>query len=1068
MCKSLAELKSKKQNWFKAVQEDRSFVETIKSLLIDIYSDSAHFILELLQNAEDMEATNVRFHLTSDQIYFEHNGTKRDFNLADIEAITSLGSNFQKRSDSTSIGKFGVGFKSVFSYTDTPIIHSGKYHFMIKDYFVPETDGVQPISTIDDQGVSWTKFIFPFNKQSKPSKTAYEECLNGLFNLDTLSILFLRHIHRIEYQYSGSDVCYIARIDNDDCSVSVKHKSAHSKEESISDWFRFQADCRITDDKGITKQLPIAIAFASAKNAKTKKVQIVPVHDGKVCIYFPAIKEYSGLRFHINGPFASTVARESVRDCKENWDLIKQIGDLVAASLETLKARKLINRELFEVLPNEQDQLSPFYSTIFQTIRQAFIDHAYLPTINQKYTSGKFGITGPASISSLLNHDDLSALLGIDKLWVMSVPQHTRADAFYKSLNIQRFTNEDFISLFNTRNRDKTEKLMSEKSDDWVKQFYYRCAKIDQSDYTDEEFEEYGSGIETTIQTDMLKSRVIRGTDGKLYRPGKIYILPKNVTLQTRSTPIVKPDFIIPTSDKDFKAKKIHKFFFNRLFINEYGPRAEIKQLLQRYHNNDWEEDRQYYNDLLSFAKYFSDAPSDYDLLKEISNLKLFLFAQEDDLYAECAHKIYLGRSYGNELGELLSEFYRMPCLADVYKDHYDESQLKQFLKLASQCGIKSQLSIQRQSATEHPLFYWKLKSFGTETIYKTDYDWAIPGLNGLLKKQSPIINKNLLETVKNCSEYHFTAQYSPNSKSRGKTCESTLIYDLEQHPWLLGKDGNMHKPSEIAVEELDESFVVLPESALAKTLGIDSLSRRASNDEQERRRREEELNQKAQEMGKCVVDRAEFESYQQWKVKRNRIKEQSDPVQERSVNELLKQQNRDEASESPENITARNNSWKDISATIKNANANVHVMKLYSKITASNKEEKTQLWQWYHGVCQMCGTSIETYNKKRHFIANNIIYTQDLSIPLRQTTYLAWNSLSLCPNCAAKYRYCSKNLDGLYKQITTRRAPNGSEEIVLEIEINNQVQKIHFTPEHFQILQKAVWAIDERIKTSK
>ena len=142
--------------------------------------------------------------------------------------------------------------------------------------------------------------------------------------------------------------------------------------------------------------------------------------------------------------------------------------------------------------------------------------------------------------------------------------------------------------------------------------------------------------------------------------------------------------------------------------------------------------------------------------------------------------------------------------------------------------------------------------------------------------------------------------------------------------------------------------------------------------------------------------------------------------------------------------------------------------MKLYSKITASNKEEKTQLWQWYHGVCQMCGTSIETYNKKRHFIANNIIYTQDLSIPLRQTTYLAWNSLSLCPNCAAKYRYCSKNLDGLYKQITTRRAPNGSAEIVLEIEINNQVQKIHFTPEHFQILQKAVWAIDERIKTSK
>lgn len=1068
MAKSLAELKSNRKNLVKAFQDNVGMAEGIKSLLIDLYPDSAHFILELLQNAEDMEATIARFYLASDQLCFEHNGTKRNFNLADIEAITNIGGNLQKRNDPTSIGKFGVGFKSVFSYTDTPIIHSGKYHFMIKDYFVPETDGIQPISTIDNQGISWTKFIFPFNNPSKPSKIAYEECLNSLYNLDDLSILFLRHIHRIEYQYSDNNICYIERIENDDCSVSVKYKSAHHKEESISDWYRFKTDCQITDDKGTVKQLPIAIAFASAKNAKTQKVQIVPVRDGKVCIYFPAIKEHSGLRFHINGPFASTVARESVRDCKENWDLIKMIGDLVATSLETLKTRKLINRELFEVLPNEQDQLSPFYSIIFQTIRYAFIDHAYLPTINQKYTSAKSGITGPSSISSLLTHDDLSTLFDIDKLWVMSVPQYTRADAFYKSLNIQRFTNEDFASLFHVRNRDKIEKLLSGKSDDWMKQFYYRCAKIDQNDHTDEEFEEYGSDIETTIQTGILESRVIRGTDGRLYKPSEICILPKNMTLQTRSTPIVKPDFIIPTSDKDFKAKKINKFFVNRLFISEYGPRAEIKQLLKRYHNNDWEVDKQYYNDLLSFAQYLSDAPSDYGLLQEIANLELFLFARGDNLYAECAHNLYLGLSYGNDLGELLSEFYRIPCLADVYKEHYNESQLKRFLKLANQCGINSQLSVQRRSATEHPLFYLKLKSFGTETIYKTDSDWAIPGLKGLLQKQSPIINKNLLETVKNCDAHYFTAQYSPNFKSSVKTCESTLIYYLKQYSWLLGKDGNLHKPSEIVIEELHKSFVIPPESALAKTLWIESFAARVSHEEQEKLRFEEELIQNARKIGKRLVDDEKYEKFLQWDAEQNRIRELSDPVQERSASELLKQQNRERTSSSLGNTAVESNSWKDISSTITNARADVQVIKLYGKIAESNKEERKQLLWWYHGACQMCGTSIKKYNQQPHFVARNIIYTRDLSIPLRQTTYLAWNSLSLCPNCAAKYRYCSKNLDNLYKQITTRRVANGAKEIVLEIEINGQVQKIHYTPEHFKILQKAVWAIDERIKTAK
>ena len=48
------------------------------------YPDPAHFIYELLQNAEDMEATEVSFKLFPDKLIFEHNGTKRDFILDDI------------------------------------------------------------------------------------------------------------------------------------------------------------------------------------------------------------------------------------------------------------------------------------------------------------------------------------------------------------------------------------------------------------------------------------------------------------------------------------------------------------------------------------------------------------------------------------------------------------------------------------------------------------------------------------------------------------------------------------------------------------------------------------------------------------------------------------------------------------------------------------------------------------------------------------------------------------------------------------------------------------------------
>jgi hypothetical protein len=55
-----------------------------------------------------------------------------------------------------SIGKFGVGFKSVFAYTQNPEIHSGEYHFRIHDLVVPEL--LPPTSS--DANSFKTKFIF--------------------------------------------------------------------------------------------------------------------------------------------------------------------------------------------------------------------------------------------------------------------------------------------------------------------------------------------------------------------------------------------------------------------------------------------------------------------------------------------------------------------------------------------------------------------------------------------------------------------------------------------------------------------------------------------------------------------------------------------------------------------------------------------------------------------------------------------------------------------------------------------------------------------------------------------
>lgn len=82
----LEELIQKRKNLIKAHREN-DFTDGIHALLTDMYPDTAHFIYELLQNAEDMKATIVRFILDTNGIDFEHNGTKRSFNIEDIDAM---------------------------------------------------------------------------------------------------------------------------------------------------------------------------------------------------------------------------------------------------------------------------------------------------------------------------------------------------------------------------------------------------------------------------------------------------------------------------------------------------------------------------------------------------------------------------------------------------------------------------------------------------------------------------------------------------------------------------------------------------------------------------------------------------------------------------------------------------------------------------------------------------------------------------------------------------------------------------------------------------------------------
>jgi len=93
-------------------------------------SRNTPFIYELLQNADDAEAENVYILINNNdnnsELYFIHDG--KPFNNKELDAICSVGKS-TKHEESDKIGKFGIGFKSVFLISKHVEIFSKNLNF---------------------------------------------------------------------------------------------------------------------------------------------------------------------------------------------------------------------------------------------------------------------------------------------------------------------------------------------------------------------------------------------------------------------------------------------------------------------------------------------------------------------------------------------------------------------------------------------------------------------------------------------------------------------------------------------------------------------------------------------------------------------------------------------------------------------------------------------------------------------------------------------------------------------------------------------------------------------------
>ncbi|HSK71630.1 MAG TPA: hypothetical protein VK892_08045, partial [Pyrinomonadaceae bacterium] len=363
------------------------------SILTELYGDPSHFVYEILQNAEDVGATKVEFELFNDRIEIIHNG-QRDFIFEDVRGIVRTGNSI-KKDDINKLGKFGVGFKSIFAITNEPKIHSGEYHFCIKDLFIPER--ISPIS------LTGTKFILPFKHKKRTEKEIYELIKFRLQNIGATFLLFLSNIQEVSWK-NGEFYGFYSKKISPVKGLENVWKASIQSEHNSKNYLIFGKSVNFGEKKLFVK---IAYQLQGAK--------IVPISREHFLHAFFETNVRTSLNFLIHAPFRTTPARDNIPfENPDNIRLIESLSDLVAESIEVIRDLGKLSVDFYEkVLPLREPELQGIiYSKFYEKVLKISETKRVLPSsIKNKFVLAENALVAKEKdLVRLLNSKDLKKI----------------------------------------------------------------------------------------------------------------------------------------------------------------------------------------------------------------------------------------------------------------------------------------------------------------------------------------------------------------------------------------------------------------------------------------------------------------------------------------------------------------------------------------------------------------------------------------------------------------------------------------------------------------------------------
>ncbi len=784
---------------FSALQKELQ--GALEELAIDLNTEETHFILELIQNAEDNAYDGsltpcLKFTINENSILIQNN--EIGFNEKNVCAICGVKESTKQKKFGY-IGEKGIGFKSVFKVTDEPHIFSNGFQFKFSHiakngnlgFIVPYW--IDEIPELIDN--NQTNIFLPLKEESK-------ERLLKIKDIDPTFILFLKKLKRIEIINKCKNVQNVIIKLEENGLVRVSSTQGTSYYKVTRKEFEVPSYIRGEKRKDVEKtEIILAFEVSEAGN---------PIDSKQKVFSFLPTQNY-GFKFIIQADFQLTANRESItEDVPWNKWIRDRIYEVFLDSVDFFKSDEILKTNYYEYLPLDGDINDCFFAPVIGKIYNSLNEHECILTESGSWAKPSDVIIVDQKLRNLVSNEDVKKFSGKE---VVSgkIPE----GILPSKLRISFFTKREFFSFLNNTELIKT------KSNEWLVSVYeylvdskedvYYLKKLPIIKLNNGEFKSsqntniffylnkdgmnYGFEDDLVNSVGILDHELLKLID-KSDEKGRIFDLLSKMGIKYNDPYEIIEQYILPIyKDETWKKKAISILQGHIRYIKHYladykkrkGSVGELADLLflRTQHKDEkftyYDHPKKIYlpneygskydlNKLFSGLKEFSDnflstvylEDDSTDIVEQITNLKAKIMDKSDTWKMENREEV---AKIEEQLSELEKE---IDIIIKGWKDFFTE------------LGVKESLTI------ENRLDGYKCNEFDKlfENINKCEYT----------EKKEKIKILFQLFNDKWDSYHNYTYE-------KYDSTYSTFILQLRQTPWIPTTEGSFLRPTEVFLD---------------------------------------------------------------------------------------------------------------------------------------------------------------------------------------------------------------------------------------------------------------------------